>query len=280
MNEDGSVYHLALKKEEVSPLIITVGDPGRVSSISRHFDEVELRKKKREFVTHTGLLAGKRISVISTGIGTDNIDVVFNELHALFNLDLRTGKPLKKQTSLQFIRIGTSGSISPDIPVDSVLMSDSALGFDGLLHFYKHGISQDAVQQLFKDHPALKVLPLPYITHGDVDAIASMKGIYDYTGVTVTAPGFYAPQGRSVTADPAVPNLLEELSQSKIEGKPLTNIEMETSGIYGLSEILGHSAVSLSAILANRITGEFSKDPDGMVDKLILKVLDYLSERY
>lgn len=276
-NPDGSIYHLALLPGELASTIITVGDQERVGEISKYFDSIELKRSNREFVTHTGILGGKRISVISTGIGTDNIDIVLNEIHCLFNRDLKTGESLKHR-SLQFIRLGTSGTVRTGIEIDSILASQAALGYDGLLHFYKNDLSEQEVNEILDNHPELQALPKPYFAQADPDLLDHFKTVYKTKGVTITAPGFYAPQGRSVNSLPKVNNFVNTLGKLEIKGIPITNLEMETAGIYGLSTLFGHQAISISAILANRITGEFSSNPSKVVERMIKNALEKIIE--
>ena len=270
LNSDGSVYHLALKPGEVSNTIITVGDPERVAKVSEKFDRIELKKEKREFVTHTGFLGGKRLTVISTGIGTDNVDIVFNELHALKTIagDDRTG--------YKFIRLGTSGAVRPDQDIDTVLISSAAIGLDGLMHFYEWDDQEEALSEMIEKMPVWKKLPKPYAASGAPALIDKFNDIADTIGVTVTAPGFYAPQGRSVNTPARVPGFVELLGKSAFNGNPITNIEMETAGIYGLASLLGHQAISISSILANRATDDFSKKPEAIVEKMIENALEIL----
>ncbi len=279
LNRDGSIYHLSLHPEQVAPLIITVGDPERVQKVSRHFDRVEHRVRKREFVTHTGWLGKTHLSVISTGIGTDNVDIVLNELDALFNIDLKTRQIKAKPTSLTFIRIGTTGSLQPEIPVDSFVASWGAIGMDGLLQFY-----QAASQQ---NHPVLSALrehmtdawdfPVsPYFAEGDAGLLRHFSQDF-YHGITATNSGFYGPQGRQLRAPVRLPEYLDLLQTFEFQGKRIVNLEMETAGIYGLAKLLGHRAVSLSAVLANRPGGTFSQNPDKPVRRLIEIVLEKIS---
>ncbi len=270
LNADGSVYHLALKPGEVSNTVITVGDPERVAKVSQLFDSVEFNSEKREFVTHTGSYKGKRLTVISTGIGTDNIDIVFNELHSLKVMEGSLSKPYK------FIRLGTSGTVRNDVAIDSILISEAAIGFDGLLHFYEWKQGEEEIEGLIQsDHRFLK-LPRPYAAFAGKGLLAEFGSLADTIGVTVTAPGFYAPQGRSVNAPIKVPDFTELLSKSSLGGKPITNIEMETAGIYGLASLFGHEAISISAILANRSTGEFSQKPEKIVEDMIGEALEVI----
>ncbi len=279
LNEDGSIYHLNLLPEQLATTVITVGDPDRVSHVTKHFDTIEHKVHKREFHTQTGTYKGKRISVISTGIGTDNIDIVFNELDALVNIDFKTRKVKKDLTSLDIIRIGTSGSIQADIPIDSFLVSETAVGFDSLLHFYK---SKDILDLGFSD--ALEshlIFPKengsPYVVNGNSELLSYFNDSNYYKGTTVTNCGFYGPQGRVLRLALNNPNLNDRMASFKHSGKRITNLEMETAGIYGLSLLLGHRALSLNAIVANRATGEFSKNPTGTVAKLIVNALDKIA---
>ena len=271
INEDGSIYHLNLLPEDIATTIITVGDPDRVHQVSRHFDTIEVRKGKREFHTHTGRLNGKRISVISTGIGTDNIDIVLNELDALVNIDFDTRALKEKHTSLNIIRIGTSGAIQPDIPIDSFLISKYSIGFDGLLHFYEHDeINHPKIEDEFIAHTGWsseKARPYVLSYSEKLGALFSDNRIR--LGFTATNTGFYGPQQRQLRIKPSQMELMEKLSSFNYNDIQLTNLEMDTSGIYALAQMLGHQAVSLNCILANRSTGEFSTTPTESVDKLI-----------
>tara|TARA_R110001592_G_scaffold314892_2_gene590672 strand:+ start:2030 stop:2896 length:867 start_codon:yes stop_codon:yes gene_type:complete len=279
INEDGSIYHLNLLPEDLATTIITVGDPDRVSQVSGHFDTIEIKKGKREFVTHTGHKNGKRISVISTGIGTDNIDIVLNELDALVNIDFKTRTLKKNHTALNIVRIGTSGAIQKDIPVDSFLMSEYAMGFDGLIHFYEHEkinypqIEEDFIAYTSWDKNKARPYVLKYSEKlGEIFIDNRIR-----LGFTVTNTGFYGPQQRQLRLKPSQMELMEKLSSFRYESLSLTNLEMETSGIYALSQLLGHEAVSMNCILANRSTGEFSTNPAKSVDELIKFCLERLT---
>ncbi|MGN6640159.1 MAG: nucleoside phosphorylase [Mucilaginibacter sp.] len=277
LNEDGSVYHLNLLPGDISDTIITVGDPERVSEISKYFDKVELKKGKREFITHTGILNNKRLTVISTGIGTDNIDIVLNELDALANIDLETRVIKKDLKSLNIIRIGTSGAVQPDIPIDSLLVSNAAFGLDSLMHYYKQSHSEDEDMLLTN---LQSMLPgeyhlSPYIASANKSLIAQLaQGMQQ--GITITAPGFYAPQGREVRAASITKQLMSIMQNYRSGEQRITNLEMETAGIYGLSEALGHKAISFNVILANRVTQEFSKQPQKIMDHFIGEILKRL----
>ncbi|HEY4197997.1 MAG TPA: nucleoside phosphorylase [Mucilaginibacter sp.] len=278
LNADGSVYHLNLLPEDVAGTVITVGDPERVTQVSRYFDRIELEKSKREFVTHTGILRGKRITVISTGIGTDNIDIVLNELDALVNVDLETRLPKEQLKKLNIIRIGTSGTIQADINVDSLLVSGMAFGLDTLMHYYKHQTTTDEkhlLQALRSALPKESTLSL-YIASADRQLIDSLA--HDLPqGIAITAPGFYAPQGREIRARAANPDFMDIIQQFDFHGQRITNLEMETAGIYGLAAALGHRAISFNVILANRVTQIFSKQPELIMDKYIQQLLSRLT---
>lgn len=279
LNKDGSIYHLHLHPEQVAPLILTVGDQERVAKVSRYFDSVEYRVRKREFVTHTGYLGKTRISVISTGIGPDNVDIVLNELDALFNIDLQTRQIKSSITPLTFIRLGTAGSLQKEVPVDALVASTGALGMDGLLQYYH------APQQ--QQHPMLEALrqhckghwdfPLaPYYATGDAGLLSQFKAGF-HQGITATNPGFYGPQGRQLRAAVQQPRYLDHLQSFDYQGHRIVNLEMETAAIYGLSNLLGHRAISLSAILANRAEGNFSSNPARSVRKLLELALERIS---
>ncbi|MXV17941.1 nucleoside phosphorylase [Hufsiella ginkgonis] len=278
INNRGAIYHLDVRPEEIAPSIILAGDPDRVPAISKHFDHIEFQLNNREFITHTGYIGHKRISVVSTGIGTDNIDIVLNELDALFNVDFETGTVKEQLTSLRFFRVGTSGSLQKDVPVDSLLASTHGLGIDNLLNFYK-AANTEAEMELLREFSANLAaggtLAIPYISAGS-SALLALFGGYQH-GITVTCPGFYAPQGRVVRAALRDPGMIDRFTAFAWKGRRITNFEMETAGIYGLSNLLGHQAISLNAILANRITGEFTADAKAIVDRLIRETLEIVS---
>lgn len=280
LNADGSVYHLNLVPDDIADTIITVGDPERVPQVSKYFDSIELKKRKREFFTHTGKLNGKRLTVISTGIGTDNIDIVLNELDALVNIDFDTRKPKENRIRLNIVRIGTSGAIQPEIQLDSFLLGQYAIGFDGLLHFYKSEPIQVAeISDALVGHmPFFGPNTIPYCVQCDTDLASKMGSNRIRFGITVTNSGFYGPQGRTLRLEPRNPDFVSELASFVHKGMKATNLEMETSGIYGLSKLLGHRAVSLNCILANRATGTFSENPGKSVDELIKYTLKKLTE--
>lgn len=278
INTDGSIYHLNLCPEDIASTVITVGDPDRVEEVSKYFDSIELKKGKREFITHTGYIGKKRISVISTGIGTDNIDIVVNELDALVNIDFDKREPKSDLKSLNIIRIGTSGSVQEDIPMGSILVSEYGLGFDALMNYYsgESEISEqnllNAIKSHFKDLQGLS----PYITAADPELMASI-GMNLNRGITLTAPGFYAPQGREIRIKNSFPHFIQ-LIQAFSSGKQrISNLEMETAGIYALSKTLGHKALSVNAILASRLSYKFSSDPQKIINKAIELVLDRIA---
>ena len=271
LNPNGSIYHLNLLPENLADTVILVGDPDRVERVSKHFDSIEFSLRKREFVTHTGTYKGKRISVVSTGIGTDNIDIVINELDALVNIDFSTRTIKKEHRSLDIVRIGTSGAIQGDIPVDSILRSDLGLGFDSLLHYYHYdNLEHREMEEALAGHLQLSPkLSAPYV----VSCSAELAGRFTVPeiigGLTGTNVGFYGPQGRVLRLPLQDPELNSKIEKFDFRGKRITNLEMETAGIYGLAALLGHNALSLNAIVANRCTGEFSRDPKKTVDNLI-----------
>ncbi|PRX47336.1 nucleoside phosphorylase [Salegentibacter salegens] len=279
-NSDGSVYHLNLLPKHLANTVILVGDPDRVERITRHFDKVEFKIKKREFYTQTGYYKGKRISVMSTGIGPDNIDIVLNELDALVNIDFETREVKEEITSLDIIRIGTSGSIQKEIPVDSFLISESAIGFDGLLHFYESEHIQNAeFAEAFSEHLNwFKKKAAPYVVNGSENLIFRMESPKVYKGLTATNIGFYGPQGRILRIALQDNKMNDKLASFAFNNKKITNLEMETSAIYGLSKLLGHNAISMNAIIANRAAGTFSKNPKNTVDELIQYSLEQLAK--
>jgi len=276
LTNSGCIYHLDLHPDEIADTIITVGDPGRVPVVSKYFDRVEVIKQHREFVTHTGYIGSKRISVVSTGIGPDNIDIVLNELDALFNIDfnLRTEKP--EHRSLKIIRLGTSGSLQDDLEVDSLLVSTFGIGMDNMLQFYKHDYNAEESYILneFQNHIQLAGKPvLPYIAECSIQLLNHFTEGF-VQGITLTCPGFYAPQGRRLRLPLAFPNLLERTSSFKSGHHRITNMEMETASIYGLGKLLGHQCLSISNIINNRQAKKFSANVQGAIDNMIEKTLE------
>ncbi len=280
INSRGAIYHLDARPEEIADTIITVGDPDRVDIVSKHFDKVEFRCKHREFVTHTGYIGNKRLSVVSTGIGPDNIDIVLNELDALVNIDFSTRTIKPEHTALNIIRIGTSGALQADIPVDSFVVSTHGLGIDNLLNFYRHEENDEEKQllQSFVTQTQLhNRISQPYISGGSASIIKHFVEGFHH-GITVTCPGFYGPQGRVLRLGLSNPNLIDRLTQFTFGPHRITNFEMETAAIYGLGKLLGHHCLSISAIVANRVAKEFSKDGSAAVQQLIVKTLDLVTK--
>jgi uridine phosphorylase len=276
LNEDGSVYHLNLKPENISDTIIVVGDQDRVEKITKHFDTIEFETQKREFKTQTGTYKGKRITVLSTGIGPDNIDIVLNELDAVVNIDLTTRKPKKNLTSLDIIRVGTSGSLQQNIPIDSILLSAYGLDLNGMLHFYQvDSIKNKEIEDAFIEHTGWnRNKARPIVINGSLELEERFDSAAVHKGLTATAVGFYGPQGRVLRLPLEDDTLNNKMDTFDFKGIRITNFEMETSAIYGLSKLLGHNAISLSAIIANRANGTFSKKPEKVIEDLILYVLE------
>ncbi|MEQ8240977.1 MAG: nucleoside phosphorylase [Cyclobacteriaceae bacterium] len=274
INSDGSVYHLNLKPENITDKIITVGDPSRVHRISRYFDEIDFEMNKREFITHVGTYKGKRLMVISSGMGTDNVEILMTELDALANIDFKTRKVKKQKRSLEIVRIGTSGSIQDDILIGDVVMSEYAVGLDPLLHFYDSDFSDFEKLIANKLKTEIDLPYTPYCVKGSSALIDTFSSSGFTLGNTVTCQGFYAPQGRTVRIPIKYPKLIDQLNSFHHGTFWLTNLEMETAGYYALAKLLGHEMISLNAILASRTKNEFSKDPNKIIDSLIEKVLD------
>ncbi|MCB0400699.1 MAG: nucleoside phosphorylase [Flavobacteriales bacterium] len=281
LNDDNSVYHLKLHPEQLARDIIVVGDPGRVSTISAYFDTIEHQVSNREIVTHTGTLNGKRLTVMSTGMGTDNIDIVMNELDALVNIDLANRTVKQEHQSLNIIRIGTSGSLQADIPVDSYVVSEYGLGLDGLMNYYAYDqtdLEMELLNEFYRQTGYLKAFAQPYFIKGSSDLFNFFKDSC-HSGITATAPGFYGPQGRVLRLALQEPQLNEKLNGFRYQHLKVVNFEMETSALYGLGRALGHETCTVCAIVANRFTNEFSKDYKASVKKLIELVLAKLTER-
>jgi len=279
LNPDGSIYHLSLRPEHVAGTVILVGDPQRVEILSSQFSRVEHKVSNREFITHTGEYKGMRVMVIGTGIGTDNIDIVMNELDALVNVDLQTRMPREEHTSLRIIRLGTTGLLQPDIPVDSVIASEWGLGLDALMHFYRlvPGVLDEelgrAVEQSIAWDPSLG---RPYAVRAS-DPLMEQLTEGMTRGITLTAPGFYGPQGRVLRLEPADPDLINRLSAFSYYGRRILNFEMETSALYGLGKLLGHEVLTLCVAIANRVTGEFSANYKETVRQTARLLLDRLA---
>ncbi|MBW7674404.1 nucleoside phosphorylase [Chryseobacterium chendengshani] len=269
LNEDGSVYHLNLLPEDIADKIILVGDPDRVPKVSKYFDKVEIKKNKREFYTHTGILRGERISVMSTGIGTENIDIVMNELDALVNIDLKKKEFMTEHKSLQFYRMGTCGSVNPDVQVDNMLVTQNVVGLDGLMNFYQdYEFENDFSQNFLEKFPYEKIKPMLYFSEWS-EELGEIFIDAKYKGNTATFPGFYAPQGRELRLKALDDKFLETLNDLGI-----TNFEMETSAIYAFSKLLGHQTITVNNVIANRRRGEFSTNHHQSEKNLIEWVLE------
>mgnify|MGYP002651374319 CR=1 FL=1 len=280
INDRGAVYHLDLRPDEIAGTVITVGDPDRVKEVSKHFDSIELKRQHREFISHTGYVGKKRITVLSSGIGPDNIDIVINELDALVNIDFETRTIKDKLSSLNIIRIGTSGSLQADIPVDGFVASTHGLGIDNLLNFYRHehNDEEQALLHSFITHTQIHgQIGNPYITSGAGSLIKHFVKDF-HQGITVTCPGFYGPQGRILRLGIRNPELINRLTDFRFGQHRITNFEMETSAIYGLGKLLGHNCLAVNAIVANRVKKEFSKDGKAAVERLIQKFIGIFAE--
>ena len=280
LNPDGSIYHLNIRPEHIASTIIFVGDQDRVNKITQHFDSIEFTTKKREFKTSTGMYKGERLSVISTGIGPDNIDIVLNELDALVNIDLKTRKIKKSHTKLNIVRIGTSGSLQKDIPVNSILLSSHAIDLNGMLNSYQvDKISHPEIEDAFVKHTNWSIKKSYPLVISNSNTLANkITSDKVYQGITATAGGFYGPQGRVLRLGLQDANLNHKIDSFNFKGNRITNLEMETSAIYGLCKLLGHNAVSMNAIIANRTNGTFSDNPNKIVTDLIEYTLQKLVE--
>jgi uridine phosphorylase len=279
INPRGAIYHLDLKPDEIGGTVITVGDPDRVKEVSKHFDSIEVKRQHREFISHTGYIGKKRLTVLSSGIGPDNIDIVLNELDALANIDFSSRRIKDKLTSLNIVRIGTSGSLQADIPVDSFVASTHGLGVDNLLNFYRHEQNEEDkhLLQSFVTHTQMHgQMSYPYISSA-AGSLIKHFGREFHHGITVTCPGFYGPQGRVLRLGIKNPNLVNRLTDFRFGQHRITNFEMETSAIYGLGKLLGHNCLAVNAIVANRVKQEFSKDGKAAVEKLIVKFIEIFS---
>lgn len=275
---NGAIYHLGLFPEEIADDIILVGDPGRVEKISSRFDKVELKRQNRELITHTGVKNGKRLSVISTGMGTDNIDIVLTELDALANIDLEKMEVKHEHKALNLIRIGTSGALQAEIDTGSFVASAYGLGIDGVLQFYKNNgdFEDELVEEFVKQTGWNEKLPYPYCTAASQQLLDKVAHDF-YQGITVSAPGFFGPQGRLVRAPLMYPELNRKIEEFAFNGKTITNMEMECSAIYGLSRVLGHNPLTVCLIVANRVTYGSAFDYHTMMNKLIDTVLERLT---
>ena len=278
LTPDNRVYHINLSKDDLADTVLTVGDPDRVKEVSKYFDTIEFQTQHREFVTHTGYIGKKRLTVLSSGIGPDNIDIVMNELDAVVNIDFETRTVKPQLTSLNIIRMGTSGSLQADIPVDSLVASSYGIGLDNVLHYYRleNSPHEQELCQAFVQHVELRDTNIvPYTAKGSADLLAHFKDGYHH-GITVTCPGFYAPQGRVVRANLQFPELVNKLSSFQFETHRITNFEMETSAIFGLGKIFGHRCLALNTIVANRISKTFTKDGKKSVEHMIKRSLEII----
>jgi uridine phosphorylase len=279
INNRKAIHHLNVKPEEIAQTIITVGDPDRVKEVSKHFDKIEFRLQHREFITHTGYLGKKRISVVSTGIGTDNVDIVLNELDALVNIDFEMRTIKEHLTQLNIIRVGTSGSLQEDVPVDSFVASTHGIGIDNLMNFYVSANNEEEKQLLHAFVTQTQLhnrFSYPYVSGAAISLIKHFVAGFQH-GITVSCPGFYGPQGRILRLGVTNPQLIERLSQFEFGKHRIINFEMETAGIYGLGKALHHQCLSLSSVVANRIHKNFSADANATMEKLIVKTLDIIS---
>jgi uridine phosphorylase len=279
INEDGSIYHLHLKPEELADTVLIVGDPERTETIAEFFETVEVRKKNREFYSQTGYYRGKRITALSTGIGTDNIDIVLNELDALANIDFKTRQIKEHHRTLRIIRLGTSGSVNPGVPSGAVVLASLGLGIDGTMQYYQ-GLDSitdhNMTRRFIEDMKWPSFLPKPYIVPGSPELI-SLLDEGTLKGITVTAPGFYASQGREIRLAASLPGMLEKIGSFSCDGHQVMNFEMETAALYGLSTLLGHQAASVCVILANRALGTYEPKYKDSVKEMIEMVLERLT---
>jgi uridine phosphorylase len=279
INPDGSIYHLHIFPEDIADTILLVGDPGRVEKISHYFSSVEVKKMNREFCTHTGYYNGKRITALSTGIGTDNIDIVLNELDALVNIDFNTRLPKETHKTLNLIRLGTSGGLQKEVAVDSFLVSEKAIGFDGLLNFYaqRNEVAELEFEKAFTNFVHWNsMLPNPYVVSASEKLLKLLKGD-NMSGVTISAPGFFGPQGRVLRLPIIDPNINDKIELFRFNDYKITNYEMESSALYGLSKLLGHHALTICVIIANRVSKTFTEDYKPRVEALIRYTLDKLT---
>jgi uridine phosphorylase len=282
INPRGAVYHLDLRPEEIGNTVITVGDPDRVKEVSKYFDSIEVKRQHREFISHTGYVGKKRITVLSSGIGPDNIDITINELDALVNIDFETREIRKEIRSINIVRIGTSGSLQADIPVDSFVAATHGLGVDNLLNFYRHEQNEQEKELLhsFVTHTQIHGhIGNPYISSCSASLIKNFVEGFSQ-GITVTCPGFYGPQGRILRLGLKNPQMVERLTDFRFGQHRITNFEMETSAIYGLGRLLGHHCLAINAIIANRVTQQFSKDGKATIEKLIQKFISIFDEKF
>ena len=279
INDRGAVYHLNVRPEEIADTIITVGDPERVATVSKHFDKIEFKREHREFITHTGYIGNKRISVLSTGIGPDNIDIALNEVDALVNIDFETRTIREQKKSVSIVRMGTCGSLQGEVGVDQLVAGTHGLGIDNLLHFYtlKNNDEELAILNAFEQHTQITAnFVQPYIASASAGLLKHFTEGYSH-GITITCPGFYGPQGRILRLPLKMPNLVDQMTSFRFGNHHIANFEMETSAIYGLCNLLGHQCLSVNVIVANRVKKEFSKDPSAAIENMIQKTLGILA---
>ncbi|HOZ50446.1 MAG TPA: nucleoside phosphorylase [Chitinophagaceae bacterium] len=280
LSPGGQVYHINLRPENLASTVITVGDPDRVKEVSKYFDKLEFQTQHREFVTHTGYIGKKRLTVMSSGIGPDNIDIVMNELDACVNIDFNTRQIKDMHTQLSIIRFGTSGSLQDDIPIDSLVASSHGIGLDNVLHYYQLENSkfENDLCDAFIEHTSLQNKKIvPYAVEGSKDLLSYFNDGY-HKGITVTCPGFYAPQGRVVRASLQFPELVNQLSSFQFDNHRITNFEMETSAIFGLGRVFGHQCLALNTIVANRISKTFTKDAKSAIENMIKRNLEIIEK--
>jgi uridine phosphorylase len=279
VNNDGSIYHLKLKPDEIPDLVLIAGDPGRVATISGHFDHIYFKRQNREFVSHLGSYGGRDILALSTGIGPDNIDIVINELDALVNIDLGTRKPFSGMRSLSIVRLGTSGTLHADIPIGTLVTASHGLGMDGSLNYYsalKDITDWELTGDFVKQTAWPGYLPKPYIIPGTPELVQKLS-VDGITGITATAGGFYGPQGRVLRLETSFDGMLNALAEFDSQGRRVINFEMETSSLYGLGRMLGHRVASICVLLANRATGKYTGSIEKDVEKLISHTLHALT---
>ena len=279
INSRGAIYHIDLRPEELADTVITVGDPDRVAVVAKYFDTIEVQRQHREFVSATGYIGNKRLTVISSGIGPDNIDIVVNELDALKNIDFETRTIKQQHSPLTIIRLGTSGALQEDIAVDSLVAGTHGLGLDNLLHFYRFQMNDEELQllQQFVAHTQLTGNVQPYISSAGAGVLKHFVNGF-HNGITVTCPGFYGPQGRILRLGISNPTLVDNLTSFRFGNNRISNFEMETSAIYGLGRLLGHQCLSINVIVANRVRKEFSKDGAAAVEHLIKTCLGIIEK--
>lgn len=281
LNSNGSIYHLNLRPEDLGEVVLMPGDPDRVPEISKYFDRIDSKIQKREYCSHTGWLGNRRITVVSSGVGVGNVDIVMNELDALVNVNFETREPVADKKSLPIIRLGTCGSIHPDVGIDTCVTAAYGLGLDNLLHFYDLSWTAEEEAVMKEVHHVLGSNTLsrikPYASAADPELL-SLLGSWSKTGITATLPGFYAPQGRSVRGPLAMPDLINRLQKVQVNGFEVINFEMEVSALLGLGRVLNHRCAAVAVVVANRVTNQFSRDVPKAVDRMIQSVLESLSQ--